>query len=95
MSQDLRQDNGRIRALPEDVVAKIKSSATITSLNYVVLELLKNALDAGASRVHIHVQQSRGSCTVEDDGWGILPSEFTAQGGLGKMHREQHLQMHI
>ena len=76
-----------IRPLPPDVAAKIKSSTSITHLNGVVVELVKNALDANAHTVRITVDFKRGSCIVEDDGDGIQPAEFEASGGLGKAHR--------
>ncbi|KAI4141879.1 MAG: hypothetical protein L6R39_005154 [Caloplaca ligustica] len=73
-----------IRPLPEEVAVRIKSSAIITSLENVVVELFKNALDAGSRRIDITVDFGRGACTVEDDGWGISPAEFLGTGGLGK-----------
>ena len=76
-----------IRQLPDDVVDRLKSSVVITSLNGVALGLLKNALDAGATKVNITVDYSRGNCTVEDNGTGIPPEEFREDGGLGKLHR--------
>lgn len=75
-----------IRQLPEDVVGKIKSSTVIVSLNGVVGGLLKNALDAGATKVNITVDYSRGNCTIEDNGCGIPPAEFKSDGGLTKLH---------
>ena len=75
-----------ILPLPEDVVAQIKSSTAIVSLSGVVLELLKNALDAGASRVEAAVDFARGGCSVEDNGLGIAPPEFREGGGLGKLY---------
>lgn len=77
-----------IRQLPQDVVDKIKSSVNITSLNGVVCGLVTNSLDAGASKINISIDYSRGNCTVEDNGTGIPPEEFTDGGGLGKLHRE-------
>lgn len=76
-----------IRPLPPEVAAQITSTTTITSLDGVVCELIKNALDAQAEKISVTVDFSRGSCTVEDDGAGILPLEFEESGGLGKMHR--------
>ncbi|PKK50198.1 hypothetical protein CI102_7185 [Trichoderma harzianum] len=73
-----------IRPLPEDVVGKIRSSSTITSLNGVVCGLLKNSLDAGATKIYIYVEYGRGNCTVEDNGLGIVPGDFAEDGGLGK-----------
>lgn len=77
-----------IQKLPEGVIAQIKSSTTITSLNGVILELMENSLDAGSTKVDITVDYSRGGCVVEDNGLGILPSEFGANGGLGKLYCE-------
>lgn len=77
-----------IEALPPDVAAKIKSSTSITHLNGVIIELVKNSLDANARTVHVSVDFKRGSCIVEDDGDGIDPAEFEPSGGLGKAHRE-------
>ena len=75
-----------IRPLPDEVVAQIKSSTAIVSLTGVVLELLKNSLDAKASRIDATVDFVRGGCTVEDDGLGIPPAEFGEDGGLGKLY---------
>jgi DNA mismatch repair protein MLH3 len=77
-----------IHLLPEDVIEKISSSVVITSLNGVVQGLLQNSLDAGASKITISVDYSRGNCLVEDDGIGISPVDFQASGGLGKLHCE-------
>ena len=77
-----------IQQLPPDVIAQIKSSTTITSLNGVVTELVKNSLDARASKIDISIDYGRGSCVVEDNGLGIPPSEFKVEGGLGKLYRK-------
>jgi DNA mismatch repair protein MLH3 len=77
-----------IQVLPPDVVAQIKSSTVITSLNGVVLELIQNSLDAESTKVNVNVYYARGGCIVEDDGFGIPPSEFGPDGGLGKLYRE-------
>lgn len=79
--------NAAIQRLPEEVAAQIKSSATLTSLEDVIVGLLKNSLDAGSRRIDISVDFSRGACTVEDDGCGITPEEFLETGGLGKAFR--------
>ncbi|RAH61860.1 DNA mismatch repair protein [Aspergillus piperis CBS 112811] len=76
----------KIRPLPPDVVAKLKSSTAITHLNGVIVELVKNALDANARTVYVTVDFCRGGCIVEDDGDGIPPAEFETDGGLGKAH---------
>lgn len=75
-----------IRQLPDSVIAQIKSSTAITSLNGVVCGLFRNSLDSGATRVNVSIDYIRGNCSIEDDGLGILPAEFQPSGGLGKLH---------
>ncbi|KIW05351.1 uncharacterized protein PV09_03867 [Verruconis gallopava] len=75
-----------LRPLPATVVARIKSSATISSLAGVVLGLLQNSLDAGSTKISVDVDFTRGNCTVEDNGYGIAPSEFAENGGLCKLY---------
>jgi DNA mismatch repair protein MLH3 len=77
-----------IQQLPSDVIAQIKSSTAITSLNGVIYELTKNSLDARCTKVDITVDYGKGACMVEDDGFGIPPAEFRDGGGLGKLHRQ-------
>jgi DNA mismatch repair protein MLH3 len=76
----------RILPLPEHVAAQIKSSTAVVSLTGVVLELLRNALDAQATSITVSVDFVRGGCTVEDDGLGIPPLDFKDEGGLGRIH---------
>ena len=80
-----------ILPLPQEVAAQIKSSTSITSVTSAVLGLLANSLDAGARKVDITVDFSRGIASVEDDGEGIPPKEFGETGGLGKAYRELRL----
>ena len=77
---------GTILPLAADVVAQIKSTSIITSLEDAIIGLLQNSLDSGASRITISVTFRRGGCAVEDDGSGILPINFGEDGRLGKMH---------
>ncbi|KAK0740439.1 hypothetical protein B0T18DRAFT_331574 [Schizothecium vesticola] len=75
-----------IKPLPRNVVAQIKSSTVITSLNDVAYGLVQNSLDAQASRINLSVDYRRGNCTVEDNGQGIPPQDFQEDGGLGKLY---------
>ena len=86
---------GGIHPLPTKVAAQVKSSASIPNLDAAVIGLLKNALDAGASKIDIHVDYPRGSCTVEDDGTGIEPVECSVDGGLGKPYGNYFLLSHV
>lgn len=82
-----------ILPLPPEVVAQIKSSTAIPSLASVVFGLLANSLDAKANKIDIVVDFRRGTTSVEDDGQGIPPDEFTETGGLGKPYREEDLEL--
>ncbi|GAP85645.1 putative vacuolar membrane protein [Rosellinia necatrix] len=75
-----------IHPLPDSVIAQIKSSTAITTLNGAVCGLFRNCLDSRATKVTISIDYARGGCSVEDDGLGILPAEFKPSGGLGKLH---------
>lgn len=83
----MSSQDARILPLGPDVVAKLKSSTSIIHLNGVIVELVKNALDADAHSIAVTVDFQRGGCVVEDDGDGIAPGEFEVDGGLGKPHR--------
>jgi len=80
-----------IQPLPDHVVAQIKSSAAITSLNTAVSGLVQNALDAAASNIAVSVDYARGNCTVEDNGRGIPPDSFHQHGGLGELYRKRFM----
>lgn len=71
----MQPGNVPILPLPAHVAKQLKSSIAIPSLSGAIIGLSKNSLDAGATRVDIDVDYGRGSCTVEDDGLGILPTE--------------------
>lgn len=75
-----------IKPVPGNVVAQIKSSTVITSLNGVAYGLVQNSLDAQASRINLSIDYRRGNCTVEDNGQGIPPVDFHEGGGLGKLY---------
>jgi DNA mismatch repair protein MLH3 len=77
-----------ILPLPPEVVKKVQSSVKITNLNGVVVELTKNALDAGAGSISIVVDYRRGGCIVEDDGYGLPAAEFMDGSGLCRPHRK-------
>jgi DNA mismatch repair protein MLH3 len=77
-----------IRPLAPDVAAKIKSSISITHLNGVVVDLVKNALDAESVSINVIVDYRRGGCVVDDDGQGIPAAEFEDGSGLGQAHSE-------
>jgi DNA mismatch repair protein MLH3 len=78
--------NHQILPLPPEVQSQIRSSIDITSLSDVVIELIKNSLDAQARAVHIEVDYLHGGCCVEDDGTGIPAEELSEHGHLGSMY---------
>jgi DNA mismatch repair protein MLH3 len=75
-----------ISRLPEHVRAQIRSSVEITRLSDVVIELLKNCLDAEAASITITFDFARGFCSINDNGHGIPASEFHHDGKLGQLH---------
>lgn len=87
----MQANSPSILPIPPEVAAQIRSSTTISTLTCVVLGLLVNSLDADAHRINISVDFGRGSVSVEDDGFGIPPREFTEAGGLGKPYCGQRV----
>ena len=75
-----------IRPLPPESQAQIRSAVVITSLNDVILGLLENVLDAGATSAEVRLDYLKGYCSVTDNGIGIPAEEFTTKGRLGSLH---------
>jgi DNA mismatch repair protein MLH3 len=78
--------HNRIQKLSDQAIRDVHSSKNITSIEDVAISLIRNSLDAEASKIEVTVNRSRGNCTVCDNGCGIPSCEFSDDGGLGKMY---------
>ncbi|WKT80741.1 DNA mismatch repair endonuclease MutL [Thermosynechococcus sp. PP45] len=63
--------------LPLQMQRAIAAAETLDSLATVVQELVENALDAGASRIHLHWRPSAWHLEVTDNGEGIRWADLT------------------
>ncbi|HUD44071.1 MAG TPA: DNA mismatch repair endonuclease MutL [Patescibacteria group bacterium] len=86
---------GKIHLLPPEIVAKIAAGEVIERPAYVVKELIENSLDASATRIEIHLQDSGlRKIIVHDNGSGMSKEDLLESFKLhttSKVSQEQQL----
>lgn len=85
----------KISILPDEVASQIAAGEVVERPASVVKELLENAIDAGADRIMIRVQDAgRSLIEVSDNGSGIPTNEITlavARHATSKLHTADDL----
>ncbi|XP_043210156.1 DNA mismatch repair protein Mlh3-like [Amphibalanus amphitrite] len=79
-SRELAGPRQPVVALPDTVQEEIRSGANITSAAQCVKELVRNALDAGASCVAVRVNLPQLEVQVVDNGTGMTPQLMARVG---------------
>lgn len=81
MDDDARSGDGeseprRVRVLPDALANQIAAGEVVERPASVVKELVENAIDAGANRILIDIEEAgRGLVRVVDDGLGMAPED--------------------
>jgi DNA mismatch repair protein MutL len=86
---------GLIRRLPREVVGRIAAGEMISRPSAAVKELIENALDAGARRIHVDIVEALDRrLEIADDGCGIPRDELSLaleRYTTSKIRREEDL----
>lgn len=66
----------RIEALADDVIDQIAAGEVLERPAHMVKELIENSLDAGATRLEVHVKNGGRDVKIKDNGRGILSEDL-------------------
>ncbi|CAH01497.1 mismatch repair protein MLH3 [Kluyveromyces lactis] len=81
-----------IKRLDDTVSSRLKSHESVVSTTAVVRELVQNSVDADATKIKVDINTERFIIEVQDNGFGITPSDLNLLGGHNITSKLESLQ---
>ena len=85
---------GRIQQLSKHIINQIAAGEVIERPYSVVKELCENAIDAGATKISIHISNECRDIRVADNGSGIHPDDIVFCAVISLLKKHTNIKIH-